>query len=65
MKAKELGRIELLAWINTVAMAEYQNINNLSDGVAFCHVIDAFYPNSIDFSKIKRKLFKFIMYLIS
>jgi hypothetical protein len=55
MKAKELGRIELLAWINTVSMAEYQNINNLSDGVAFNHIIDAFYPNKVDFSKIKCK----------
>ena len=52
MKAKVLGRLELLAWINHVAMSEYTSIDQLSDGVAFCHVVDAFYPN-IELSRIK------------
>lgn len=60
MKAKSLGRLELLAWINTLAMSDYPKIENLSDGIAFCHVIDAYYPNSLEFNKLKCKLYNLV-----
>lgn len=55
MKAKGLGRIELLAWVNSISMSEYQTINQLSDGVGFCHIVDAFYSNSVDINRLKCK----------
>ena len=36
MKAKNLGRLELLAWVNEVIDADYPKIENFSDGVAYC-----------------------------
>lgn len=55
MKAKVLGRLELLAWINFISMSEYPNIEQLSDGVAFCNLFDAFFPKTIEFHKVKCK----------
>lgn len=55
MKAKVLGRLELLAWINFITMSDYPNIEQLSDGVAFCQLFDAFFPKTIDILKIKCK----------
>lgn len=55
MKAKVLGRLELLAWINFLSMSEYPNIEQLSDGVAFCHLFDAFFPKTIELHKVKCK----------
>ena len=55
MKAKTLGRLELLAWINLITISEYQKIENLSDGVAFCQTIDIFYPKALDLNKVKCK----------
>ena len=43
MKSKKLGRSELLNWINKTTECEYLKIEDLSDGIGFCQVIDAFY----------------------
>lgn len=53
MRAKNLGRNELLAWVNSTVQSDYAKIENLSDGIAFCQLIDAFYSNSVDLSKLK------------
>ena len=45
MKSKKLGRSELLNRINKTAGADYIRIEDLSDGVGFCQVIDAFFKN--------------------
>ena len=34
-------------------MSDYTKIENLSDGVGFSHIVDAYYPNSIEINKIK------------
>jgi RP/EB family microtubule-associated protein len=54
MRAKKLGRHDLLLWINTLTQSDYTKIENLSDGVAFCQVFDAFYPDC-ELSKLKCK----------
>lgn len=53
MRAKKLGRHELLSWINNTTQSDYPKIENLSDGVAFCQVLDTFFENSCEITKIK------------
>ena len=43
MKSKKLGRSELLSWINKTAECEYLKVEDLSDGVGFCQIIEAFF----------------------
>ena len=52
MKAKNLGRLELLAWLNEIAETDYPKIEHCSDGVAYCQVIDAIHPNTVQLSKL-------------
>jgi RP/EB family microtubule-associated protein len=55
MRAKNLGRHELLSWVNTTVQSDYSKIENLSDGIAYCQIIEAYYANSIDVLKLKCK----------
>ena len=43
MKSKKLGRSELLSWLNKTVESEYLKVEDLSDGVGFCQIIEAFY----------------------
>jgi RP/EB family microtubule-associated protein len=43
MKSKKLGRSELLGWLNKTVESEYLKVEDLSDGVGFCQIIEAFY----------------------
>ena len=45
MKAKNLGRLELLAWINEIIDADYPKIETCSDGIAFLQILDYLKPN--------------------
>ena len=45
MKSKKLGRSELLNWVNKTVESDYIKIEDLSDGVGFCQIIDAFFKN--------------------
>ena len=45
MKSKKLGRSELLNWINKTVESDYVRIEDLSDGVGFCQIMDAFFKN--------------------
>lgn len=47
MKAKNLGRLELLAWLNEAVEADYPKVETCSDGIAYCQIIDAIHPGSI------------------
>ena len=53
MRAKKLGRHELLSWVNSVTQSDYPKIESLSDGIAFCQIIDCFYENCVDLTKLK------------
>jgi microtubule-associated protein, RP/EB family len=53
MRAKKLGRHELLSWANQLTQSDYPKIENLSDGVAFCQIFDAFYPNIINLNPLR------------
>ena len=43
MKSKKLGRSELLSWINKTTECEYLKIEDLSDGIGFCQIVEAFF----------------------
>lgn len=47
-----LGRHELLQWVNSVAQAEYPSIESLCDGIAYCQIFEAIHPNSINTSRM-------------
>ena len=53
--AKKLGRSELLTWINKTTESDYIRIEDLSDGVGFCQLIEAFFPGKItpEMNKVK------------
>lgn len=54
MKSKKLGRSELLSWVNKTVESDYIKIEDLSDGVGFCQIIDAFFKNvSKDMNNLK------------
>ena len=54
MKSKKLGRSELLNWVNKTVESDYIRIEDLSDGVGFCQIIDAFFKNvSKDMNSLK------------
>lgn len=36
MKAKSLGRLELLQWVNEMTESDYPKIELCSDGIAYC-----------------------------
>jgi RP/EB family microtubule-associated protein len=55
MRAKKLGRHKLLSWVNSLTQSDYSKIENLSDGISFCQIIDAFYPNICDLNRLKCK----------
>ena len=53
MRAKKLGRHKLLSWVNSLIQCDYSKIENLSDGVGFCQIIDAYFTNICELNKIK------------
>ena len=53
MKNKpNVGRFELLNWINSFTRCEYQKIEHLGDCIAFCQVLNALYPKSLTLSEL-------------
>jgi microtubule-associated protein, RP/EB family len=44
MKARNLGRLELLAWINEVTECDYPKVELCSDSIGYCQVLDAIHP---------------------
>ena len=49
---KQLGRWELLAWLNDFLRLDYHKIEELSDAVAFCHLLDAVFPGKVPINRL-------------
>jgi hypothetical protein len=47
MKAKNLGRLELLSWLNETVEADYPKIELCSDAIGYSYVIDAINPGVV------------------
>jgi len=52
MKAKNLGRLELLGWLNEMTECDYPKIELCSDGIAYCQIMDAIHPNLMPLHKL-------------
>ena len=49
---KQLGRWELLAWLNDFLRLDYHKVEDLSDAVAFCHLLDAVFPGKVPIQRL-------------
>jgi len=47
-----LGKGELLGWINDLIEAEYMSVEMLADGIAYAQVLDAIHPGCIALSRL-------------
>lgn len=47
-----VGRAELLEWINNLLKLNYDKVEDTSNGAAFCQVIDAIYPGSVQLGRV-------------
>ena len=52
IKARSLGRLELLAWVNEFLEMDYSKIEHLADGIAFCQIFDACYTKAFDLHRL-------------
>ena len=52
IKARSLGRLELLAWVNEFLEMDYSKIEHLADGIAFCQIFDACYTKAFALHKL-------------
>ena len=44
---RRLGRYELISWINSFLRIDYTKVEEFSDGIAYCQVLDAMIPHSV------------------
>ena len=52
MKGRNLGRLELLAWLNDLVEADYPKVEFCSDGIGFCQVLDALHPGQVQLQRL-------------
>ncbi|KAM3134279.1 hypothetical protein pb186bvf_013564 [Paramecium bursaria] len=52
MRSQTQGRQDLLTWINEFTECDYPKIEMLSDGIAYCQVIDAIHNGSVGLVKL-------------
>ena len=49
-----VSRKDLLTWVNTLLEVNYQKVEQMSNGAAFCQIVDAMYPGKgIPLSEVK------------
>eukprot|EP00949_MAST-11_sp_MAST-11-sp1_P003627 g3627.t1 len=51
-RARSLGRLELLKWLNSFLESDYSKVDHLGDGVAFLQVLDALFPRRVDLHRV-------------
>ncbi|QDZ20491.1 microtubule plus-end binding protein [Chloropicon primus] len=49
---RRLGRYELMSWINSFLRIDYTKVEEFSDGIAYCQVVDALIPDSVPLHKL-------------
>ncbi|OQS00118.1 microtubule-associated protein, RP/EB family [Thraustotheca clavata] len=47
LKARGIGRFELLNWLNEFLETDYTKIEHLADGIAYCQVFDVVFPGKV------------------
>lgn len=53
--ASSVGRIELLNWINSLLNLKYTTIQETANGAAFCQVMDALSPGTVNLARVNFK----------
>lgn len=49
---RRLGRYELMSWINSFLRIDYTKVEEFSDGIAYCQVLDAMIPDCVPLHKL-------------
>ncbi|ETW05104.1 hypothetical protein, variant 1 [Aphanomyces invadans] len=52
LKARGIGRFELLSWLNEFLETDYTKIEHLADGIAYCQVFDLLYPGKVPLQQV-------------
>ncbi|KAJ0406847.1 hypothetical protein P43SY_008869 [Pythium insidiosum] len=52
LKARGIGRLQLLAWLNELLQTDYTKIEHLADGIAYCQILDALHPGKVNLSQV-------------
>ena len=52
IKARSVGRLELLSWLNKLLESDYSKVEHLGDGIAYAQIFDAIYPKKVDLHKL-------------
>ena len=52
MKAQNMGRLELLAWLNDFVETDYPKIEVCCDGIGYAQIIDAIHPGVVPLFKL-------------
>lgn len=47
-----VGRGELLEWVNDLLKINYSKVEDVSNGAAFCQIIDAIHPGTVNLAKV-------------
>lgn len=48
-----VGRAELLEWVNDLLKINYTKVEDMSNGAAFCQIIDAIHPGTVHMKNVK------------
>jgi RP/EB family microtubule-associated protein len=47
-----VGRAELIEWVNALLGVNYNKVEDVANGAAFCQIIDAIHPGSVALSRV-------------
>ncbi|XP_052897542.1 microtubule-associated protein RP/EB family member 1-like [Anopheles moucheti] len=50
---ENLSRIELLAWVNRMLLAEFKKVEELCTGAAYCQLMDVLFPGCLQLRRVK------------
>ena len=48
-----VGKNELLTWLNNLLQLNYTKVEQCANGAAYCQIMDAIYPQTFNFQKVK------------
>jgi RP/EB family microtubule-associated protein len=49
---KLAGRSELISWVNRLLSLKYKRVEDVSNGAAFCQLVDVVHPNSVPLGRV-------------
>jgi RP/EB family microtubule-associated protein len=52
LSPKVPGRSELISWVNRLLSLKYKRIEDVSNGAAFCQLVDVVHPNTVPLARV-------------